>query len=211
MIVLNTALIKRKIGKVALSTLGPAGTSSEYVARNILDRLETDNKELLLFGTYEEAYQCIKDRRCNGMVVANAYKDVSTFYMDETLSLIASWIQPTPPYGIASLKNFDLKKIEDADSILIASHHAPLQKLEQYVMYSSSPFYGKRFEVIDCDSTSSAAMMVAQGKVALCLTNAQAVEKYDLKFVSWTTGIDMTWSLFGNEDLIPLVSMLRVA
>jgi len=74
MLVLNTALIKRKIGKVALSTLGPTGTSSEYVARNILDRLETDDKELLLFGTYEEAYQCVKDRRCNkeqrGQVIA---------------------------------------------------------------------------------------------------------------------------------------------
>ena len=75
----------------------------------------------------------------------------------------------------------------------------------------SSPFYGKRFEVVDCDSTSSAAKMVAQNKIDFCLTNAHAVEQYGLKFVSWTTGIDMTWSLFGRAELIPLMSMLRAA
>lgn len=211
MLVLNTAMIKRKMGNVLLATLGPVGTSSEFVAGKVLNRLNIETKELALFGTYEEAYECVKQRKCDGMIVANAYKDVSTFYMDDTLSLIASWIEPTPPYGIASSDGFELKSIEDISSIPIASHHAPLHKLERYMSDESSPFYGKRFRVVDCDSTSSAAKMVAQNKIDLCLTNAQAVEQYGLKFVSWTTGIDMTWSLFGRVELIPLMTMLRAA
>lgn len=46
--------------------------------------------------------------------------------------------------------------------------------------------------------------MVRYGKVDFCLTNEEAVKKYNLKFITQTTKIDMTWSLFGYKKLIPL-------
>ncbi len=102
------------------------------------------------------------------------------------------------------MKNFEEKIIQNKMLIKIASHHAPIFKLKQYFENSDSIFYKKKFDIIECNSTSLAAEMVRYGKVDFCLTNEEAVKKYNLKFITQTTKIDMTWSLFGYKKLIPL-------
>ncbi|EDM23956.1 hypothetical protein [Caminibacter mediatlanticus] len=47
---------------------------------------------------------------------------------------------------------------------------------------------------------SIAAKLVSDGKVDYCLTNYEAVKKYNLKFITNPISIDMVWSLFGRKD-----------
>jgi len=211
MLILNQNLIRDTFDGFKLATLGPAGTSSEYVAGKVLERLDIADKNIVLFPRYEEAYNDVVAGNSDAVIVANAYKDISTFYMDPSLELIGTLIEPTPAYGIATRSDFRMESSTMKSPIRIISHHAPIKKLEAYTQDRTSPFRGVEFEIIYSDSTSAAAGAVAANRADYCLTNAQAVEHYGLTFVSKTTGIDMVWSLFGREILFPLFANLKAA
>jgi len=189
MLILNRNLIRDTFDGFRLATLGPTGTSSEYVAGKVLERLDMADKNIALFPRYEEAFGDVVAGNSDAVIIANAYKDISTFYMDSSLELIGTLIEPTPAYGIAIRRDFSVQSI--SAPIQIITHHAPVKKLEAYTRDSSSPFYGVKFDIVYSDSTSAAAKAVATGQMDYCLTNAQAVEHYGLRFASKTTGIDM--------------------
>jgi hypothetical protein len=74
-------------GDEVISTLGPAGTSSEAAARYLAGTLGHTDKPVAvaLFRSYEEAWTALREKRASRLLVANAYQGISKFYMDRSL------------------------------------------------------------------------------------------------------------------------------
>lgn len=206
MILLNNHLHDKCINTIKFATLGPNGTSSEFVTKQLCKHIQCNLSNIRLFDTYEKALDDVKNGTSNVLLVANAYHGVNNFYMDSDIELIGTFIENTPQYGIASRHGYDISSINAKEIIKIASHHAPVKKLENY---NSGVFKDKKFEITLCDSTSSAAESVKDGVFDLCLTNAQAVDIYGLKFVSNVTNISMAWSIFGKSDMLASFALAK--
>lgn len=200
MILLNQHSLNKCNSHIRFATLGPPGTSSEYVTLKLCNSMQADYKKITLFNTYEDAFNAVKKGISDVVIVANAYSKINNFYMDSDIELLATFIENTPPYGIAVRKVFNIETLKKATSIKIASHPAPTKKLDYY---KDGIFEEKTFEIDLLESTSQAAKSVQDGIHDYCLTNANAVEMYDLKFISKQTDISMVWSIFGEIKILP--------
>jgi prephenate dehydratase len=171
----------------AIATLGPAGTSSEVAARAAWRVLSGDSDgPVLLHDTYEQAADSLRSATASHLVVANAYAQISTFYMDERLALASAFVLDTPPYGIAGHRGRPLPP-----RVRIASHPAPVPLIEQLL-----PDRFRVQEVVLTTSTSAAARAVGERTVHLALTTQPAAAGHGLEFISPARTIRMLWSVF---------------
>ncbi|MFG1643789.1 prephenate dehydratase domain-containing protein [Amycolatopsis sp. NPDC049252] len=176
-----------------VATLGPAGTSSEQAAKFLNTRINPsqDQPDPLLLPSYEEAAEAVLRGFAELLLVANAYHDISEFYMDARLVLAGAYHFETPLYGIATVPDRTLD-----GPIRIASHPAPVPLIKQLVPDSLTVA-----EVVLARSTSAAALAAQSGEVDAALTTQPAAEQYGLSFISPTRPISMLWSVFRNADL----------
>ncbi len=207
MLLLNTSSIDKCVNNIKFATLGPSGTSSEFITKKLCEQIQCNLSNIELFDTYEKALENVKNGSSNVLLVANAYQGINNFYMDSDIELIATFIENTPQYGIAARCDFDVMSMQDKSIIEIASHHAPIKKLDNY---NDGIFKDKEFDIKLSDSTSAAAKSVKDKEVDLCLTNAQAVNIYDLKFVSNLTSISMVWSIFDRLDMLASFALIKI-
>ena len=169
-----------------VGTLGPEGTSSEQAAGLVRTRLPVDSATTL-FQTYEEAHDALLVGDASHVVVANAYKEVHRFYMDDTIELSDVFVMDTPLYGIAKLRRrHDLPPV-----LTIASHPSPQPLVAQLL-----PERYTVGEIVSVDSTSSAAKAVAEGRFDLGITTEPAAALHGLEFISRLRPIRMVWSVF---------------
>ena len=87
-------------------------------------------------------------------------------------------------------------------TISIASHHAPLSRLEDLIQSSEKRVSGIRKSQIDVqliDSTSVGAQKTALGKVDCCLANIDAINLHNLTDISQPLHIEMTWAAFSKN------------
>ncbi len=87
-------------------------------------------------------------------------------------------------------------------TISIASHHAPLSRLEDLIQSSEKRVSGIRKSQIDVqliDSTSVGAQKTALGKVDCCLANIDAINLHNLTVISQPLHIEMTWAAFSKN------------
>lgn len=201
--IINRNEMNKCISNLTIATLGPIGTSSEYVAIELASRIGIDEKKIFLYNSYEEAFEIVKKGEKNLLLVANAYNSIHNFYMENKISLIGSFIKETPLYGIAS-KNHQKKDFLLDNDIKIVSHHAPKSMIN---------IIKKEFDldmnVIDCLSTSEAARLVNEEKYKYCLTNEKAKKEYNLNFILPIKPITMVWSLFGDNKYIATFDLLN--
>ncbi|MFF9143384.1 prephenate dehydratase domain-containing protein [Streptomyces sp. NPDC055051] len=171
-----------------VATLGPAGTSSELAAKHLIRSLPGVDGEPApeLFHSYEMASRAVIQGTADLLVVANAYANISEFYMDTTLSLVGAYHYQTPQYGIAVPAGTTL-----TGPVRIASHPAPIPLIEQLLPEGLSVA-----EVVRAESTSAAALAARSGRVDAALTTQPSAERYGLAFISGTRPIDMLWSVF---------------
>ncbi|REL31308.1 bacilysin biosynthesis protein BacA [Thalassotalea euphylliae] len=172
-------------------TLGPKGTSSEFASVHFCNWMKkyysNSDHEINLKQTYEEARDNLTGQ--NGLlIVANAYSRINDFYMDPRLSLLATFVLDTPPYGLAVANNHLLK-----EKFNIASHPAPIPLIEELL-----PQHLEVEQVIQMPSTSAAAKAVASGDVDMALTTEIAARINKLTFISKCRPIHMLWSVFGT-------------
>ncbi|QHW36742.1 LysR family transcriptional regulator [Staphylococcus ursi] len=150
--------------KYIIATLGPMGSSSYYVA-NKLQKV----KEIILFDTFEEASDALLDNKCDKLLVPHAYPNINNFYMNPKLRVIKTFIEKTPVYGIAtrlSNKNDDISKI--------VTHTAPVPLLDYYNVHYNG-------QLVLANSTSEAAKLVANKTYDYCITNEEALNRYNLR------------------------------
>lgn len=166
-----------------LVTLGPSGTSSDYVAKNYFKQSYLADIDIVLFNTFEDAANEVLSGKADLLLVPHAYKNVNKFYMNPFLELENVFIYDTPMYGIATKvnnKNIIYKRL--------ISHEAPIPMISHYIIND--------FEIEIANSTSMAAEMVANGSFEFCITNEEACKKYGLKFIESFRPINMSWSIF---------------
>lgn len=201
--IINEKELYNCISDFTIATLGPKGTSSEFVAIDLMLKLGIKDKNIFLFDSYEKAFDSVKRKKNSLLLVANAYNNIHDFYMDDEVTLIGSFIKETPLYGIASKKS-EKKDFFLEKNIEIASHHAPKSMID-----TIKKKYNLNINVIDCLSTSEAAALVDKGKYSYCLTNEQAKDKYKLNFILPIKQITMVWSLFGENQFIAIFDLLN--
>lgn len=191
------------ISNLTIATLGPKGTSSEYIAIELAKSIGICKKNIFLYNSYEEAFEKVKNKENDLLLVANAYNNIHNFYMENDISLIGSFIKNTPLYGIAS-KNYKKNDFLLDNNIKLASHHAPLSMIGNI-----KDEFNLNINVIDCKSTSQAAYFVNTGKYKYCLTNEEAQREYGLNFIIPIKQITMLWSIFGESKYISTFDLLN--
>ncbi|MBQ0829538.1 hypothetical protein [Streptomyces tagetis] len=178
-----------------ISSLGPAGTSSEQACRVLQGNLVRRGHESVLIelcDQYEEAADRLGRGDCELVVAANAYARVDRFYMDPALRLAAVFVKDTPHYGIAARPGAGL-----GPKAAVITHPAPRALVDELL-----PERFDLTEVVFASSTSAAAQAVARGDAPLALTTAPAARLHGLEFLSRTRPIRMVWSAFTRADLL---------
>lgn len=169
-----------------LATLGPSGTSSDYVAHECMKKLYSEEFEITLFSTFEEAAEELLEDKVDLLLVPHAYKNINVFYMHPLLKIEKVFIHDTPMYGIATRNN-----IEDIQYDNIISHEAPIPMIKHYLL--------PEIKIDLANSTSVAAELVSNGTYDFCITNEMACKKYGLKFIKFFHQINMSWSIFKRK------------
>jgi hypothetical protein len=207
--VVDLSLTAAADGPTTVATLGPTGTSSEAAAGFLIDRVLGEAGEdtaptasggqarIALRETYEKAHRLLLDREADLLLVANAYAQISRFYMDPRLRLAGAFVLDTPQYGLAARADR-----RPAGPVTVATHPAPEPLIEELM-----PAGCQVDTVVTAASTSLAAAMADRGEVDLALTTELAAEVSGLGFVSRSRAIRMLWSVFAlapaRTDTVP--------
>ncbi|WP_156481712.1 LysR family transcriptional regulator [Anabaena sp. 4-3] len=182
---------------LVIGTLGPSGTSSDYASSYIVKQLEAENLtgEIQLFDSFPDVKTALLQNQIDLAVVPHAYDSINEFYMEPSFDLGFIFIYPTPVYGLAKKKNTDVT----FKGARIVTHPAPLPLLSQLLPESEDQ---SEIQVDLSTSTSDAAIQVQKGLATLAITNKNAVEAYDLEFISTYGKIPMSWSIFYKKNSI---------
>ncbi|PIM66333.1 bacilysin biosynthesis protein BacA [Streptomyces sp. JV178] len=176
---------------VKIGTLGPEGTSSEHIARMMLRCIgDPEGCEITLEETFERCMDALVDGDIDLALVPHAYSKINAFYMHPGLRPVSVFHGSTPEYGLATRPDFAFDE-EVLRTDTVVSHPAPVPMLEHHV---AGPV-----KVATVTSTSQAAGRVADGHYNIALTNEQAVEQYNLRFVQRFSRIPMTWTVFSRK------------
>lgn len=178
-----------------LGTLGPPGTSSEYVAEGLVAILQSfgESADLRLFDAFEHLQRDLANDQVDLAIVPHGYAGIDAYYMDtpvtlgalELLTIFEAW---TPPYGLAKRRGEPLP----ADGCRIAFHPAT-ERLMQHLVGSADM---RNLHLQRVNSTSVAAERVSAQEVELALTNSNAAARYGLEFIQVVGPIQMSWSCF---------------
>ncbi|WP_053728906.1 hypothetical protein [Streptomyces sp. WM6378] len=174
-----------------LGTLGPEGTSSEYIAQLMSRALgERGGFRIMLEDTYEQCVDSLTADRVDLVLVAHAYPQINAFYMNPDLEPALVFRGSTPEYGLATRSDFAFHE-ELLYTDTVVSHPAPIPLLRHH--------FDRPVNLVTANSTSQAAGHVADGRYSIAITNEQAVKQHNLKFVYKFSRIPMTWTVFSRR------------
>lgn len=166
-----------------IATLGPSGTSSEFVARRL-------SENITLFPSYEQAEESLHSgKQETVLLVANAYQFINRFYISTRTAPVAAFFCDTPPYVLAS-KAHQLQDIPHRPRI--SSHRAPAHLIDHILD-------GSEFTFVEANSTSAAARTAAECAVDACITTRVACEKEGLNQLYESGEIPMLWTIFSRK------------
>jgi bacilysin biosynthesis protein BacA len=174
-----------------LGTLGPEGTSSEYIA-HLMSRSvgEHGSLQIVLEDTFEQCMDALVGDRIHLALVPHAYANINTFYMDPRLEPVSLFRGSTPEYGLATRSDFAFHE-ELLYTETVVTHPAPIPLLEYH--------FDRPVKRAIVNSTSQAAGDVSDGLYNIALTNEQAARQHNLKFVHRFAQIPMTWTVFSRR------------
>ncbi|MDW6004670.1 hypothetical protein [Vibrio mangrovi] len=188
----------------SIATLGPDGSSSQAAAKHLSSLIEKP-LEVLLFDTFELASQHVEKNTSCALLVANAYERVDNFYMNADTMLLGSFYYAPPAYYLSCKDVASLKaKISEQQPIRIATHHAPLSRLNGLIKSADDVVQGlskANLEIEITDSTSKGARQVASNISDCCLANVDALDLYHLHRLSSPLNIEMTWVVFSCNQV----------
>ncbi|MGW0712592.1 hypothetical protein ACWD4G_42820 [Streptomyces sp. NPDC002643] len=175
----------------ALGTLGPKGTSSEYIAQLMARFVGADGEfRIVLEETFEQCLDALIEERLDLALVPHAYARINAFYMNPLLEPSIVFRGSTPEYGLAARSDFAFRE-ELLYTDTVVTHPAPIPLLEYY--------FDRPVKLVTTTSTSQAAGDVADGRYNIAITNEQAARQHNLKFVYRFSPIPMTWTVFSKR------------
>lgn len=172
-----------------VATLGPPGTSSESTALH-LQELARDCLAIELgvdlCPSFDDAVLKVRNGTASVALVPNAYPGVATYYMAADLAIAAAVVHATPPYGLAT----NIASLPR--TVVVSSHRATIARIAPLLREAGHAGGDVEF----AESTVAAAEMAAHRAVHVALTNVNAAEQFNLRFITRTEPIRMLWSLF---------------
>lgn len=181
---------------IRIGTLGPSGTSSEYVAKHVIHTILKHKKcELFLFDSFENSIGNLLLDQLDAVIVPHAYSNINHFYMDPRLYVGHIFRADTPLYGLAVRKDFIFHE-EMLDYETVVSHPAPVTLVKHYMNRDVN------FKLVE--STSEAARHVRDKELNIAVTNEEAVQEYNLRFVREFKRIPMSWTIFVKDESLDI-------
>ncbi|QZQ56495.1 hypothetical protein KZI27_06655 [Curtobacterium sp. TC1] len=178
---------------VTVSTLGPAGTSADCVARALRDALGGwIEVELSLRDDISAVRNEVLEGRAELALIPSAHREATDFHWHPELRLRGAFVHSTPPYGIATRRGF-----EPDSGVVLASMPEVRHLFDQL---APEHLLGAVAEEKVTASTSSAAAMVGTGEADMAVCNDEARRQQDLTWFRVRNGVPIVWMLFGNDD-----------
>jgi bacilysin biosynthesis protein BacA len=175
-----------------LGVLGPKNTSSEAIGKKRIANLADSDRNrirLRLFESFDSMRSSLDAGQTHWGIVPAAWRGFNDFAFDPALKLEESFEEPTPEYGLARRKG-DLDPLS-RENATVATHPAPVPLLKLLL-----PICCPQPKVKIVSSTSVAAEELATGKVDAAITNAEALNAWDLEWIAKYGQIPMVWAVF---------------
>nr|WTA65948.1 prephenate dehydratase [Micromonospora sp. NBC_00855] len=189
--------VLREHGTLRLSTLGPAGTSSEHAAGHLRERLLAagyPGPEVALHPTFGAVLDSVTGGRSEVALVPSAYRDATAFHWHPALRLLFHFAHPTPAYGLAARQG----QAPDRTRLRISTMS------EVSVLYPELCPPALRDRAVDwvpARSTMDAAQVLSRGDADLALTNDHGRHAHDLHWLARRPGAQIVWLLFTSLPL----------
>ncbi|GAB1646631.1 prephenate dehydratase [Krasilnikovia sp. MM14-A1259] len=182
---------------LTLSTLGPAGTSSDHAARHLHDRLIGTGHAGLrieLHPTFDAVMDSVAGGTSTVALVPSAYRDATAFHWHPKLRLFFHFVHPTPTYGLAARQ----AEVPERTPLRISTMS------EVSVLYPElcpPALRDRDVDWVPARSTMDAARALAHGEADLALTNDHGRDAHNLYWLSHRPGAQIVWLLFTNLPL----------
>ncbi|MFJ8085622.1 hypothetical protein ACIQ6Y_34210 [Streptomyces sp. NPDC096205] len=175
-----------------LGTLGPAGTSSDLVARYLAAE---HNLRVELHDTFDDVLDRLLLRKLDFALVPSAYAGLTRFHWHRALRLRAFFPRATPEYGIAAAAS---SPFQPGDGPLSVAAMWEVRRI--YAEVVPPALRGRDVDWVDASSTQHAAQIVAGGGAQLAVTNAPGVQAYGLRWMATRPGAEILWTLFDHAE-----------
>jgi hypothetical protein len=175
-----------------LGTLGPAGTSSDLVARYLAAE---HNLRVELHDTFDAVLDRLTRRELDFALVPSAYAGLTRFHWHRALRLRAFFPRATPVYGIATAAD---SRFPHGDGPVSVAAMWEVRRI--YAEVVPPALHGRDVDWVDASSTQHAAQIVARGGAQLAVTNAPGVQAYGLRWMATRPGAEILWTLFDHAE-----------
>lgn len=175
-----------------LGTLGPAGTSSELVARLLAAE---HGLSVELFGTFDDVLDHLLGRKVDFALVPSAYQGLTRFHWHRDLRLQGFFPLATPEYGIASATGGPPAR---GDGPVAVAAMWEVRRI--YAEVVPPELRDREVAWVDVSSTQAAAAAVAGRRAELAVTNAPGVRAHGLRWLARRPGAEIIWTLFSRQQ-----------
>ena len=176
---------KETLKKIVISTLGPAGTCSEYASQYYIDKNNYDGR-IELYPTFEESVAALKYGKSDCVIIPSAYAKLAEIIFQELIFIeIADVFKLATPNLVIANKG-DVKEIKK-----VATHSSPSSLAKNYFPNA---------QLVLAKSNSEAAKMLLASEVDACITTIMCAEKHSLNVIRDFGGIAMGWNVFKRKQ-----------
>ncbi|WP_054740302.1 prephenate dehydratase domain-containing protein [Cellulosilyticum ruminicola] len=185
--------------KSIIGTLGPMGTCSEYCANYFMKQNNLEG-ELILYTTFEEAVEKLKESEVQYVIIPSAYVKFANILFSnlDKVKITSSFIYNTPGLVIA------VKGEGESEIKRVATHPSPSNLVK--ISFPEA-------EIIYSTSNSKSAQMLVDGEVDAALTTEICMNNYKLRCIKNFGVVPMSWNVLERIDqkvnLFKCVSIIK--
>lgn len=170
---------------VRIGSLGPGGTSSDTVLRDLLHPIPADRWRIVLKPSFDAVYDDLLAGEIDYALVPSAYTNSTRFYWSSEFRLEGAFVEPTPAYHLALPDRIE-------HPLTIAACDAVRHMIHAHF----ADHLPDDLQILRAESTVQSAEIVAQGRADACVTNEPGRAQYGLAARASLPGVDMIWSVF---------------
>lgn len=180
-------------GDLSLSTIGPEGTSADFVCRTLTHSLSKDVSLKVDFTqSFDAAMTAVLEGRSELALVPSAYRDATAFHWHADLKMTGCFVRHTPAYGLATRDGSPGR-----DRIVLA---AMTEVQDLFAQLAPEGVRDRLDRVITARSTSHAARLVREGQATMAVCNELGIDQNRLRWFRHREGVPMVWMLFARHQ-----------
>lgn len=169
---------------VVISTLGPAGTCSEYAAEFFMNKNKFIGK-VSLYPTFEEAVEALKGSNANYTIIPSAYQNLAEIIFQ----------------GLDFIEITEVFKLETPNLVIAGT--SGKKEIKKVATHSSPSTLAKRYfpdvQLVLAKSNSNAAEMLLADEVDACVTTVSCAKEYCLDIKQDFGSVVMGWNVLKRK------------